>query len=113
MNVVEMVPATQPGNRRPHQPAGRQGRRIDRQDGAFIRARKMLLKSDSDRGSSSTSARRRDRANRSRIDQPARLARISSRDRADRRWCRRRGVQHNADLVAGKLAETLKPRSSC
>ena len=65
------------------------------QDGAFIRARKMLLKSDTDPGAVRRHrARRRDRAHRSGADQPARLARFHPGHRADRRRRGRRGLQH-------------------
>ena len=65
------------------------------QDGAFIHARKMLLKSETRRRRARRHRpRRRDRAHRPRDHPAARLARFHPGGRADRRRRRGRGLQH-------------------
>ena len=85
----------QPGDRRAHQPARRQGGRPDRAGRrVHPRAQDAAEERDQPRRIRRHRARRRDRADRSGAHPAARFARLHPGDRADRRRRRRRGVQH-------------------
>ena len=85
------------------------------QDGAFIHARKMLLKSDAERRRDGRHRlRRRDRAHRPGVDPAPRFARLHPGDRADRRRRRRRRLQHQRRPGRGQArGDAAGRKSSC